>query len=82
VKIKEDLGYDKHSGVMIGFVNIGDVNNSLMTFQHTCEIESEKPQLATLMLMFLVCGILIDLKFPYVQFPCRSSTADQLYSLV
>ena len=26
VKIKEDLVYDKHSGELVGFVNVGDVN--------------------------------------------------------
>ena len=29
VKIKEDLVYDKHSGEVVGFVNVGDVNNQL-----------------------------------------------------
>ena len=73
---------DKHSGEMIGFVNIGDVNNSLMAFQRACESESEKLQLATHMLVFMVCGILTNLRFPYAQFSCKSSTADQLFSLV
>ena len=74
--------YDKHSGEMIGFVNIGDVNNSLMAFQRAFESESDKPQLATHMLVFMVCGILTNLRFPYAQFSCKSSTADQLFSLV
>ena len=32
--------------------------------------------------MFMVCGILSDLEFPYAQFPCTSVTADQLYPLL
>ena len=82
VKIKEDLIYDKHSGELLGFIDVGDVNNSLLAFQQSCESDIHKPQLATHMLVFMVCGILSALKYPYAQFPCMSVTADQLYSLV
>ena len=44
--------------------------------------DSQKPQLATHMLVFMVCGIVSNLKFAYAQFPCSSLTADQLHSLV
>ena len=33
VHIKEDLVYDKHSGSLIGFANMGDINNHLMNFE-------------------------------------------------
>ena len=82
VKLKEDLVYDKHSGEMIGFINVGDVNNCLAAFQRESVSDSQKPQLATHMLVFMVCGIVSNLKFAYAQFPCSSLTADQLYSLV
>ena len=66
---------------MIGFINIG-YNNCLAAFQRESVSDSQKPQLATHMLVFMVCGIVSNLKFAYAQFPCSSLTADQLYSLV
>ena len=76
--------YDKNSGEMIGFVDLGDLNNKLAQFQRSCsnEVDNEKPPLATHMLVFMVCGKLSGVKFLYAQFPCTATTADQLYSLV
>ena len=37
VKIREDLVYDKHTGQVIGFVDLGDFNNQLHTFTESCE---------------------------------------------
>ena len=33
VHIKEDLIYDKHEGSLIGFTNLGNINNHLMNFE-------------------------------------------------
>ena len=33
--IHEDLVYDKHSGALIGFTNLGEVNNHLLAFEHS-----------------------------------------------
>ena len=69
VKIKEDLVYDKHSGELVGFVNVGDVNNQLLQFEREWTSNSNgQPPLATHMLTFMVRGLLSDLKFPYAQF--------------
>ena len=81
VKVKEDLVYDKHSVSLLGFVQMGDVNDHLSKFENKL-LETTKPQLATHMLTFMVSGILSDLEFPYVSFPCSSITGDQLYSIV
>ena len=32
--IKEDLVYDKHSGELVGFVNLGETNKHLIQFEH------------------------------------------------
>ena len=32
VRVKEGLVYDKHSLQVIGFVNVGDINNELLRF--------------------------------------------------
>lgn len=82
VKVKEDLVYDKHSANLLGFVQIGDINDHLSDFERMKSSEVLRPQLATHILTFMVCGILSDLEFPYVSFPCSSITGDQLYPLV
>lgn len=82
MKIKEDLVYDKHSGQLIGFMNIGDVNNQLLQLEQQCKHETPLPKLATHMLTFMVRGLLSSLDFPYASFPCLSLGGDQLYSIV
>ena len=57
VKIKEDLVYNKHSGELIGFVDITNINHHLTALEQSCIGETNKPQLAThmLVLWFVVC---------------------------
>ena len=50
------------------FIDVGGVNNSLLAFQQSCESDIHKPQLATHMLVFMVCGILSALKYPMSSF--------------
>lgn len=47
-----------------------------------CKNDSFSPKLATHVLMFMVCGLLSHLDFPYASFPCTSLGGDQLYSIV
>ena len=83
VKLKEDLVYDKHLGEVVGFVNVGDVNNQLLQFEREWTSKlNDQPPLATHMLTFMVRGLLSDLEFPYTQFASLSMSGDQLYSLV
>ena len=37
MKIKEGLVYNKHSGEMIGFTHLGDINNELMKLEQGYE---------------------------------------------
>lgn len=84
MKIKADLVYNKHSGEMIGFVNITDINQHLAAFEQHCKNDQETPphNLATHMLVFMVRGLFSTLEFPYVQFPVDSSTCDVIQVLV
>lgn len=78
VKIKED----KHSGEMIGFVNVTDINHHLSAFEQQCHSEVLSHSFATHMLVFMVRGLFSSLEFPYVQFPRVSSTGDVIHPLV
>ncbi len=80
--IREGLVFDKHSGKLIGFVNLGDVNNLLLKFKQSLQsTHSVLPApLAKCMLVFLVRGLFTKLQFPYAQFPTSSLSADLLYA--
>ena len=83
MKVKEDLVYDKHNSKLVGFMDIGEVNNQLLQFEQACKNGTpELPKLATHMITFMVRGLLSKLDFPYASFPCLSLGGDQLYSLV
>ena len=78
--IKEDLVFDKHSGELIGFVDLGDINTHLLQYEGRLKADSPpKPQLAKLMLVIMVRGLFTKLQFPYAQFPCANLSGDQLY---
>ena len=85
VRIKEDLVYDKHSSQIIGFINLGHVNNQLLRFQRlqTSDADSSlPPPVAKHMLVFMVRGLFQHLEFPYVQFPCDNLSGDVTFPLV
>ena len=83
VKVKEDLVYNKHSGELVGFVNITDINQHSTALERACSTEDEHiPQLATHMLVFMVRGICSSLKFAYAQFPVRTASGEILHPIV
>ena len=60
VHIRADLVYDKHVGSLLGFVNLGEVNNHLMKFEGKIVGEEEElQQLANSMVLFMVVFFLI-----------------------
>ena len=70
--------YDKHTGCLIGYTDLGEVNNHLLAFEHSLD-EPAKP--AKSMLTFMVKGLFTNLKFPYAQFSCTKLTGDSLFQL-
>ena len=80
--IKEGLVFQKSSGALIGYQDLGDINNLL----HDAEDQINNPgnhrrPLAKLMLVFMVRGVFTPLKFPYVQFPAASTKGADLFPL-
>lgn len=76
--IREDLVYDKHSGKLIGFSNLGDINDHLLAFEHSLD-EPEEDVLAKSMMTFMVRGLFSPLRFAYAHFPCAKLTGDLLF---
>lgn len=79
--IKEDLVYNKHTGALVGFANLGDTNEHLSRFQQIMEgsDSDERQPLAKTMFVLMVRGLFSSMQFPYVQFACRSVSGDQLF---
>jgi hypothetical protein len=78
--VKDELVYDKHTGHVMGFVNLGDINSHLLAFEQSISQGSTPPpSLATTVMVFMVQGLLSPLSFPYVQFPCHKVTGQLLF---
>lgn len=79
--VKEELVYDKHTGGLTGFVNLGDINSHLLAFEQSIAQDGTPSQqpLATTMMVFMVQGLFSQLSFPYVQFPCHKVTGQLLF---
>ena len=80
VKVKEDLVYDKNTAEIIGFTNLGYINNQLSELEWT--EKGLQPTLATNMLVFMVRGLFLNLEYPYAQFPCTSLSGEELFPIV
>lgn len=79
--VREDLVYDKHSGRLIGFVDLGEVNNQLLAFEESNEGDnnSSSPVLANSMFTFMIKGIFSSFRHVYAHFPCSSLKGDLLF---
>lgn len=78
MKIKEGLVYNKYSGELIGFADLGDINNELVKLEQG----DERPSIAKYVLAIMVRGLLFKLEFPYAHFGTEGITADFLYPLI
>lgn len=79
--IKEDLVFDKHTGRLIGFTNVGKVNDLLLQFERSLESNQDSTvPIAKSMLVLFVRGLFNHLEFPYAQFACKSLSGDLLFN--
>lgn len=79
MSIKENLVYDKHTGEMTGFVDLGDANNQMLVFQHSIERNDVTPVLANSMMVVIVRGIFTKLRYPYALFPSPNISGELLF---
>ena len=78
MKVKEGIVYNKYNGEVIGFTNIGDVNNDLLRLEQ----EGSRPFVAKYLLVLMVRGTLFNLTFPYAHFTSEGITADLLFPII
>jgi len=82
--IREDLVYNKHTGALVGFVELGEVNNQLQQFERSLDRKGEPPSpppLAKTMFVIMVKGLFTKLQFPYAAFTCNNLTGDKISPL-
>ncbi len=71
--------YNKHTDALIGYTDLGEVNNHLLGFERS--VDSSSPAPAKSMLTFMVKGLFTNLQFPYVQFATTKLTGDSFFHL-
>ena len=81
--VKEGLFFDKHTGTLVGYSDLGEVNNTLSDYEkQLSSSHSTQRPMAKLMLVFMMRGLFTSLKFPYVQFPAASTKGGDIFPLV
>ena len=79
--VREDLVYDKHTGELIGFTNLGDINNHLDAYEKALSTDEKPPSLAKSGQVFMVRGLFTKLQFVCavsLQYPDRRETVQAI----
>ncbi len=66
VRVKEDLVYDKHSGELVGFIDLDKTGNQLLDLENILNDQFRK--LAKYVLLIMVRGACTDFRFPLVSY--------------
>lgn len=74
MKVQEDLVWDKHSGELVGFVDLGDPSTNFATL-------SDVKAIATHVLVFLVKGIVNPLSSSFATFATTTASALQIFTV-
>ena len=78
--------YNKNSGEIYGYVNLGEVTNQLLEFKRKCASELSDdhyfPPIAKYISCFMVRGIFQHVNFPYTQFATTGTSSDENFPLV
>ena len=77
--IRDELVYDKHTGALLGFANLGTINDHLAAYERSFHTEVCEESLATTMLVIMVRGLFTKLQYPYVQFAARNLMGHQIF---
>lgn len=75
MKVQENLVWDKHTGELIGYVDLGDPAVNYATLQKVDNI-------ATHVLVFMLRGIINPIKFSFANFATTGATGCQLFPLL
>ena len=82
MKIKSGLVFNRHTGKIVGFTSIGDINEELRTFEKTMssnEGQDMNRDIATYITCVMIRGLFTKYEFPIAYFPSQGMTSDQLF---
>ena len=84
MKFKQSLVYNKNELKIVGFVNLGEVNDQLAKFEREASNDTEPScgEVATHILTLMFRGIFFRLRFPYAHFPTTGITGDFIFLIV
>lgn len=79
--IREDLVFNKHSGALIGFCNLGEITMYFLRFESEMMMKTQLIHHCRnlRMMVFMIRGLFNSLQFPYVQFPCTDISGEMLF---
>lgn len=83
--IKAGLVYNRSSGRIIGFTDLGEINTELDKFGSkikNIDKEESSPDIATHVLAFMARGMFKRFNYPIAYFASRGYDSDQLYPIV
>ena len=83
MKIKSSLVYSRTSGKMVGFTEMGNMNDEFKTFQEKLEREQSADkldrELASHVIVYMVRSIFSNLSYTFAFFASTGFTASQLF---
>ena len=82
MSIKSKLVYQRRTGKLVGFTELGDVNEELRSFRCSHSNESADDigrDFATHVLVFMVRGIFTSLQYPFGYFATMGASAAEIY---
>jgi len=82
VYLKEGLVYNKSTGSLIGFADLGGTLQQLSDYEENISSVNPTRPLAKTMMVFMVRGVFCNISFPYAQFPMASAWAHDAFPLL
>ena len=80
---KEGLVYNKATGALIGFSDLGGVIQQLDDYKQSMSTdEPSSRSIAKTMFVMMVRGVFCNINFPYAQFPIASAKAEDIFPLL
>ena len=64
IHIKENVAFDKNTGNLIDFVDLGDNTNHLLVYERSFELHNNTLVLAKSMIVIMVRGLFSNLRYP------------------
>eukprot|EP00111_Clytia_hemisphaerica_P020420 TCONS_00060169-protein len=80
MKIKSGLVFDKLTGRLVGFTEMGDMNDELEHFERFCSEDTMKEKsVAKYFMVFMVRGLCSGLEYVFGHFASEGFTSDQIF---